>query len=111
MKNLSVRPAELSEIGEVIRIFSVYGRELRMLVYYGYSSFDSDGRQRHIRTGYPEELLLAVVDGRIVGCIHFFTDCWGGYEKRILFLAVDRRLSADEARLVESKLRETMSEA
>ncbi|OGZ95249.1 MAG: hypothetical protein A3I44_05515 [Candidatus Sungbacteria bacterium RIFCSPLOWO2_02_FULL_51_17] len=67
--------------------------------------FSPDGERKHFLTGYPESAWVAEMNGRIVGYIHFFTDCWDGYQNELLGIAVDPALPSEDARRVEEVLK------
>ena len=72
---------------------------------FGQKYFSRDGNKRSFMTGYPESAWVAEMNGRIVGYIHFFTDCWDGYQNEVLGSAVDPALSQEDARKVEEALK------
>lgn len=76
------------------------------LTHYRRSYFDEDGKHKTVHTGFPEEVLVAETAGRIVGYIHFFIDCYDGYEHRQIGLSVDPSLEENSRREVREKIEE-----
>lgn len=97
---VTVREAKRAEIKQIIVYFHPTGCALKELVDY---EAKSDKAQL---TGHPDTILVAESDNGIVGYLHFYTDCWEGYEKNLLSVGIDLSLSSEDFAWVEAKLKE-----
>lgn len=66
--------------------------------------FTETGERKRSFTGYPEQVWITETGGRVVGYLHFFTDCWDGYEDTIIGLSVDPSLPPEDAKSIKEKL-------
>lgn len=105
---ITIRDAEWIDLQTIIHLCSPEGRALAELQDYWQRHFTVDGKMQRPFTGYPEEVWVAEYDGRIVGYLHFFVDCWEGYEYVILSLRTAASLSAENALEVRGQLEEAL---
>ena len=101
--NISIRNACLQDVKYIIDC-GWPGVPRSELQKYCNIYFGSDGKPKGIPTGYPEKVWVAKSDDRIVGYLHFFTDCWDGYATVVLSLVVDSSLPSEEIRMIREKL-------
>lgn len=107
---VKVRDARLEDVDMLLstRWPGINASELRK---YKDSHFDETGVLKHPFGGYPEQVWVAVSeDETILGYLHFFTDCWDGYEDTVIALAVDPQLSWAKSAMARSTLETTLRE-
>ena len=91
--DITIRQAEYCDIEKIIQTCRPEGRALEELVSYRKKYFTESGKREYFLEGFPETLRVAEYNGLIAGYLHFFTDCWDGYEDKLPSLGVNPNLS------------------
>lgn len=102
-----------ARVEDIVFLLSCHwpGTDATELQMYRDHRFDESGNRKNWQTGYPETVWIAESeDGKNLGYLHFFTDCWDGYQDTILALVVDPKLSHAERKLVEGMLETALRE-
>lgn len=110
LEMVKVRDAKLEDVDMLLstRWPGIDASELRK---YKDSHFDETGIRKGPFGGYPEQVWVAVSeDETILGCLHFFTDCWDGYEDTVISLAADPRIPQAQSAFVRGTLETTLRE-
>lgn len=102
--DVTIRDARLSDVKYVLSC-NWPGIVRGELHNFGRDCFSEDGARMLFLTGYPETFFVAEIEGRVVGYLHFFTDCYDDYHDEILGTAVDPTLSSEGAATVREKLK------
>lgn len=105
---ITIRDAIWTDLGKILRSCNPEDNALSEFQNYWQTHFTEDGRTSRPFTGYPEEVWVAEHENRIVGYLHFFVDCWDGYEYVILSLGTALSLSPENASQVKSQLEEAL---
>lgn len=104
MDGLLIRESKWSDLDEIERRIRPQGQALREFQTYRHLYFTESGQPKTVRTGYPDTILVAERRGSIIGYLHFYTDCWDGYETTLIACATDPALGSHEAMIVRGEL-------
>lgn len=104
--DIEIRDAKFADIEKIFGVCRPEGREHLELVSYKDRYFTQTGKKRSPVSGYPEVLWVAECESRIVGYLHFYVDCWDGYEDNLIALKIDPALSDERTKEVKQKLEE-----
>lgn len=96
----------VADIENIIEVCRLQGKVLSELNDYRRKYFTETGTRKNIFTGYPDTVLMAEHDGRLVGYLHFYEDCWEGYEKILVSSKTSPSLSPRYAEVVRLALEE-----
>lgn len=102
-----VREAEFADISKLLTACWL-GTSVATISEYFSKYFDPEGKRRHFLTGHPDTFLVAEADGKVVGYIHYWTDCWEDYEKYLVSLSVDPSIPAKDALTIRKQLETEM---
>lgn len=103
---ITLRDAVYSDIEKIIQVCSVTGNALDELKKYCDKYFTPDGKDKKVPTAQPDTILIAEFQERIVGYLHFWTDCYDGNENTLISLGTDPALSQEDAKKVKQILEE-----
>lgn len=108
--DFNIRHAERKDILHLLRKRNWQGVNVGELTKFISKYFDGSGKQLSIHTGHPDTVLVVFSGRRIIGYIHYWTDCWEGYEKYLVGLAVDPKVLGGDAEAVRKQLMTGMEE-
>jgi len=101
-----IREVRFSDLEQIFKICQLKGPDLKELQDFRKKYYTEYGESEDVRTGFPDEVLVAEVSGKIVGYLHFYTDCWEGYEKVLVSVGSDLTYSYKDRREIEEKLKQ-----
>ena len=111
---IRVREGGFSDIELLIQACQLQGTALFELERWRTFRFTETGEPKNFVTGYPETVLVAESEGRVIGYLHFFIDCWDGYDTEIILKGYDPGLESGESartmRLLDEVYRKNISE-
>lgn len=106
-----VRRVEWKEVQQIIENCRPEKKALAELERYRKDYFGETGERVMFRTGHPDEVQVAILDDRIVGYLHYYTDCWDDYQKILITITVDSSLPSEHVQAVKKQLEEEFNQA
>lgn len=101
---IMVRLGRFQDLGHIIKNCLPEGGSLEKLQRYQRLYFTESGEPKKVATGLPDEILVAEWENRIVGYLHFYTDCWDNYEKIKISLRIDPVFSYEIQKVIRESL-------
>ena len=96
----------VADIEKIIEICRPEVKALSELKDYRKKYFTESGENKNTFIAFPDTILMAEYNGRLVGYLHFYEDCYEGYEKVLVSLNTIPLLFREDAEKVKQKLEE-----
>ncbi len=66
------------------------------------------GECKRVSTGFPDTILIAEVDNKIIGCLHFYENCYEANEKVLLNIVLHPDFSFEAKKMLKNLLQKNI---